>query len=144
MRNDRNSELKKRGKTLIKIAVALAVYCVLAVIFSIPCPIKAITGISCPGCGMTRSLLSLFRFDFSAALYYHPLIFLIVLIIPFLTYLHLYQYDKLCKVIMTCSALILLVFYLYRMIIAHSPILEFSPQNGIFPRLYRWIFNLFC
>ena len=39
----------------------------------ITCPILFMTGISCAGCGMTRAWLSLFRLDFGAAFYYHPL-----------------------------------------------------------------------
>lgn len=47
----------------------------------ITCPILFMTGISCAGCGMTRAWLSLFRLDFGAAFYYHPLFWLPALLI---------------------------------------------------------------
>ena len=37
------------------------------------CYLKATLGIPCPGCGLTRSYISLFKGDFNGALHYHPL-----------------------------------------------------------------------
>lgn len=42
------------------------------------CPYKLITGVDCAGCGMTRAMFALLRFDFAAARMYHPCVFLIV------------------------------------------------------------------
>jgi hypothetical protein len=36
------------------------------------CPFFLITGIPCPGCGLGRSLISIFHLDFVKALYYNP------------------------------------------------------------------------
>jgi hypothetical protein len=35
------------------------------------CPFKAITGFPCPGCGITRSLVFLYRGDLSTSVHYH-------------------------------------------------------------------------
>lgn len=42
---------------------------------SIPCPFHLATGVCCPGCGMTRSCLSLVRGEWAAAFGFHPLSF---------------------------------------------------------------------
>ena len=44
----------------------------------IPCASKSIFGIRCPGCGMTRSCVSLVQGKFADALHYHPFSWLIV------------------------------------------------------------------
>ena len=49
----------------------------------IPCIFHKITGLYCPGCGITRAIFSLFRFDFVSAIKYN---FLLFLIFPFLIY----------------------------------------------------------
>lgn len=43
--------------------------------FNIPCVFKHFLGIACPGCGMTRAVMALLRFDFLSALYYNPLVY---------------------------------------------------------------------
>jgi hypothetical protein len=37
------------------------------------CPFRLVTGLPCPGCGLTRSLVSLMHGDLSAAVLFHPL-----------------------------------------------------------------------
>jgi hypothetical protein len=37
------------------------------------CPFKVLTGLPCPGCGLTRSTVTLLHGDLSASLYFHPL-----------------------------------------------------------------------
>ena len=37
------------------------------------CPFRLVTGLPCPGCGLTRSLVSLLHGDVSAAVLFHPL-----------------------------------------------------------------------
>jgi hypothetical protein len=49
------------------------------------CPFHTVTGIGCPSCGVTRSVLSISAFDFSAAWHYNPLGFpamLLMLSVP--------------------------------------------------------------
>ncbi|MBO4711106.1 DUF2752 domain-containing protein [bacterium] len=47
----------------------------------IPCISKTIFNISCPGCGYTRSLLSVLRLDFVSAWNYHPLFWLFPILV---------------------------------------------------------------
>ena len=43
--------------------------------FSVPCPLKLFTGITCPGCGTTRMVMSILRFDFKSAFSFQPVLF---------------------------------------------------------------------
>lgn len=42
------------------------------------CLVKHITDVPCPSCGSTRSILSLFKGDFSAAFYWNPIGILVI------------------------------------------------------------------
>lgn len=46
-------------------------------LLDIGCVFRLMTGIPCPGCGMTRAWLAALRLDFSAALAYHPLFWVV-------------------------------------------------------------------
>jgi len=37
------------------------------------CPFRLLTGLPCPGCGLSRSLVSLLHGDLAAAVFFHPL-----------------------------------------------------------------------
>lgn len=41
----------------------------------IPCPVFMLTGLKCPGCGITRLLVSVARFDFASAFWLNPFLF---------------------------------------------------------------------
>ena len=45
------------------------------------CPIKLLIGIPCPGCGMTRAILCLLKFDFKGAIKYNALFIILLLVI---------------------------------------------------------------
>lgn len=57
--------------------VFLAVAAVLLLVDWYVCPVLAITGYHCPGCGMTRALRCLIRWDFAGAWSYNPIVFLL-------------------------------------------------------------------
>ncbi len=62
------------------VAVVGAAALVLALL-GIGCPIKFATGVSCPGCGMTRAWLEALQLHFDRAFAYHPLFWLVPLVI---------------------------------------------------------------
>ena len=119
----------------------LALYCVLAYFFGIPCPISFFTGISCPGCGMTRALFSLLQLDFGMALYYHPLIYFCIVMIPAIAVVHIKKKPLAKKILLIVFAIVFIAVYLYRFLILKSPVLHFTPENGIFVRLLTGRFN---
>ena len=41
----------------------------------IPCVFNLVTGLNCPGCGTSRMVLAVLRFDFNAAFSFQPVLF---------------------------------------------------------------------
>lgn len=54
---------------------------IVAWFFLFGCPLRFLTGISCAGCGMTRALFALLHGDFAAAWHFHPLIYIMPLLL---------------------------------------------------------------
>ena len=67
--------LKKMNNIRLKLILTFLylAFIILMYYFQIPCLIKNFSGIPCPGCGMTRAVLSAFRFDFKSAFHFHPM-----------------------------------------------------------------------
>jgi len=73
--------VRRYGGTAIRPAVLVTVGLVVAALLPISvvangpalCPFKLMTGLPCPGCGMTRSVVTLLHGDLGASLFYHPL-----------------------------------------------------------------------
>ncbi len=60
----------------------------------IPCPVYTFFGVQCPGCGVTRMIVSLFRFDFRAAFGYNQFLFVFSPLILFMIGVGEYNYIK--------------------------------------------------
>lgn len=118
---------------LIPIVLIGTLYVVFAVT-GIGCPIKFVTGISCPGCGMTRSVIALLRFDFKNAFMYHPL-FLLVFIFCIIYLLKRYINKKVYTTIMYVFVLLFIVIYLYRMFDPSDLVVVFKPGEGLIARI---------
>jgi len=68
--------LKELRLCVIILAVGILYYAfVTKTGLRIPCPFYETTGLLCPGCGITRMIISLSEFDFSAAYGYNKLLF---------------------------------------------------------------------
>jgi hypothetical protein len=50
------------------------------------CLIRTVFRIPCPGCGMTRALCSLLTLNFPQAFAYHPLVFLLPLVLLYILF----------------------------------------------------------
>ena len=95
------------------------------------CPLRAFTGIICPGCGMTRSFLSLVQGDLWKAFSYHlfgPILFFFFLLAAIHLFLEIISQRKIkalyVKVLnqKTVQGLILasiLIYYLSRLLIMY-------------------------
>ncbi len=78
---ERNIMSKRKDLGVFLLIVLL--YIAVMSITGIGCPIRWFTGISCPGCGMSRAFFSLLHLDFAGAFRYHPLIYPIILFVPY-------------------------------------------------------------
>jgi len=78
--------MKRRGfkKRLFRLLTFLLICAAVSPLFFhfYRCPIYSFFGVPCPGCGMTRALRAALTLDFSKAFYYHPLFWLVLLLIP--------------------------------------------------------------
>ena len=106
-------------------------------LMGITCPILFMTGISCAGCGMTRAWLSLFRLDFGAAFYYHPLFWLPALLIV------LFLFEKrIFKQWYWLWAALFLFVYGIRMFAGQGEIVMFRPEEGFLYRMFIFLRKL--
>lgn len=111
-----------------------------AVVFSylsgIGCPFHFFTGIPCCGCGMTRACISLLRLDFPSAFLYHPLCFLLPLVVIFVI-----LQDKIPKrVFQRCLIALVAIFilvYIIRLCNPMDTIVKINIRNG-------FIYRFFC
>lgn len=127
-------EINKEGlikdiKDLLKGGIILLATCVFLYVFRIGCPIKFVTGIACPGCGMTRAVISLIRFDFKDAIMYHPMVFTLPLII--ILYLFRNNVNKrLFNSLLIVIIAAFIITYIVRMVTG-SRVVVFNPTNGL-------------
>ena len=118
------------------VAVIIGMYGMMGMM-GITCPILFMTGISCAGCGMTRAWLSLFRLDFGAAFYYHPLFWLPALLIV------LFLFEKrIFKQWYWLWAALFLFVYGIRMFAGQGEIVMFRPEEGFLYRMFIFLRKL--
>ena len=102
----------------LSVLIAAAVVVLLNLLFGTVCPFRILFGLPCPGCGITRALLALIRFDFASAVRLHPLspaFFLLLLLFPVFRYgirEHFAVWVKACAVLLA----LLLPVYVFRMV----------------------------
>lgn len=79
-----NKEQRKRLGQLAKIVAVALLFGIAYFIFikltgwAFPCPIRLVTGKYCPGCGSSRMMLALLRFDFEEAFRANRLLFFLL------------------------------------------------------------------
>ncbi len=118
-------------------------YCLLRFALGLPCPIKHLAGISCPGCGMTRALWSLVTLDFSAALYYHPVSFVLPGFLVLLILFKVKGMKQASTVLLAVFVTLMLSVYIWRLTTGAGDVVVCEPQNGLIGRLVHRIAFLF-
>ncbi len=109
--------------------------------FLYKCPYDFFFGLSCPGCGMTRAFISLVKFDFEMAFYYHPL-FPVVIIFVILALLDYFKIIKLSDRVKRCGlwTTVILFFAVYAIrLFSGSEVVYFRPEDSLFVRIYNFI-----
>jgi hypothetical protein len=138
----RNPYMPTNPHAIIKDRLLLMLYLAGIYLFfsllHIGCPLKFITGISCPGCGMTRAYHSLMQLDINKAVHYHPLFFLV----PLMVALYLFDFYIKPKFVKGLWAVIIIVFlstYLFRLFLSQSDVVEIDIASSIMLKLYQLI-----
>ena len=75
---------KKQFKTAVILAGGFILWVGMSFVTGTICWFQAILGVPCPGCGSTRAALALLQGNFAEAFYWHPLIIVSLVILPYL------------------------------------------------------------
>ena len=116
------------------LAIAVIVCVILDRIFCTCCTMRIITGLPCPACGTTRSVEALFRLDFKTALWFQPLMPLVIAHCAYFSYRRYIKLDEKAKLFNGVLAAIIIIgilAYFYRMYkyFPEKPPLEYTPNN---------------
>ena len=125
---------KEQIKKYLYLIISAGLLCLFLYLTNIGCPIKFITGISCPGCGMTRALFSLLRLDVKSAVYYHPLVFVMPVIVIIIL-LRNKLGRRLFKIFTVFFIVLFIAVYICRMADAGNSIVQINVRNGLIGRI---------
>lgn len=125
---------KEQIKKYLYLIISAGLLCLFLYLTNIGCPIKFITGISCPGCGMTRALFSLLRLDVKSAVYYHPLVFVMPIIVIIIL-LRNKLGRRLFKIFTVFFIVLFIAVYICRMADAGNSIVQINVRNGLIGRI---------
>lgn len=101
--------------------------------FYIPCFFHKITGFYCPGCGITRMILSLLKFDFYQAFRWNPFLFSVIplFLIYGIIYYFCWLYDKKIPRLPNIVWNILLILAIIFMVLRNIPLFEYLKPTFI-------------
>jgi hypothetical protein len=136
--------MKSQFRSIVSIGLGFLAYGLLVFFTgnSSICIFKVYTGLPCPGCGMTRSFMSVFHGKFHEAFYWHPLWIWVVIGSVLYATVHFWHSNskQIRKSIVNISLILLISVYVIRMILLfpHTAPLDFNP-NAIPIRIYQYI-----
>ncbi|MEI7884060.1 MAG: DUF2752 domain-containing protein [Clostridia bacterium] len=140
---------KKTIKRGLFIFLALAFYYLLLYLAKSPtsCFFKLTTGIPCPACGMSRAVFALTRGEFLLAWYWHPLVYLLPLVLVLLL---VSIWDKpskdflIWRKIWLVLALVFIGIWIIRMLVyfPYTPPMDYY-WGSLWGNLVKWIGSLF-
>lgn len=79
-----------------------------------PCMFNKITGLYCPGCGMTRAVHSMLKFDFYQSFRYNSLLYLMPPLIAIYYYFRHRKKEKMSKLILILMLVIAIGYGILR------------------------------
>ena len=106
----------------------------------IGCPTRFLTGIPCPGCGMTRAVIHLAKFDIRGALYYHPLVWTLPIIILLFVYKNKINHILLNALLIVIIALFIVV-YIVRIFDVENEVLCIDITNSFIYKIITILKN---
>lgn len=136
--NIAKTDLSSNGRFLLSKPLQLIVAIIWLLTFIMPktglgfniCPVRIVTDFPCPLCGITRSLTCISHGDFSAAFNYHPLGFLVYLILAGTTLPLLLPPRK--------------MKFLKKWLTSHLKIIKFLSKGLLWTFLGYWLFRVLC
>lgn len=131
----------KECKDIIRILIIIVIYALILRITGIGCPIRFLTGISCMGCGMSRAVISLMRFQFKEAFNYHPLVYILPLLIVLIVCEDkIFMVDKnLTKKIWRIIIISFFAVYLIRLVIIDNSVVQINIKDGFIYKIIKLI-----
>lgn len=120
---------------------AIIVLLLFLVLIGYHCPIQKITGFPCPGCNMLTSAYWLLKGNLSLSLYYHALLIVTIVVFVVCLILHRQKKNKIRDGILFCWAILMIVYYIYRMITIFPDYPMDYDTNSLFWYLFRFIFR---
>ena len=124
MTADQKQRLKERLKPILIILGIGFLYYIFVCLtdIKIPCIFRMLTGLSCPGCGATRMVMALLRFDFKEAFFYNKVLFVslpfLIGVFAFENYRYIKngerKYKRLSTIIIVLSIVALLIYGVLR------------------------------
>ncbi len=128
-------------KNLIDFLVVIALMGAMTLLFyisDIKCVFKYLIGIPCPGCGLTRAWLQFFKLDLMAALKWHPLFWIVPVIIVTSVFLKGKVFKSKAKnaVLWIIIAALIIGVYIIRMIalFPNKAPMDYNKQSLV----YKW------
>lgn len=129
--------LLKKDKLLRIIISVLSISILVLFYCFVGCPIRWLFGITCPSCGMTRAAISLLKFDFASAYFFHPLVFTL----PIFAIIYCFR-KRLSKraqtVLLGVFIALFLAVYILRMV-SESEIVYANFESGIIYKIFNFL-----
>lgn len=133
----------KKNKSIIIITLIISAYFFATKVIGLEysCIIKNISGIPCPGCGMTRAGHSLLKFDFSNALYYNAMIFLVIIVFLIILFKNTFTKKIYSNNLFWWMCIIIFIsYYIFRMIMYFPNEIPMNfDENSIIPRIMHYL-----
>ena len=118
--------IKKIIKSHLQIGLCLMLYIIVTTVTGIGCPIRRVIQMPCPACGITRSWIEVFKFNFDKAFEYHPLF----LFLPIYVYIMICSDFAIMKkvprwifmIFAILGGILIFAVYIYRIINGFGPV----------------------
>lgn len=132
----------KKTKEVIALLTGLVIITLFLYLTGIGCPIRFVTGISCPGCGITRAIWAAMHFQFGLAFYYHPLFWVLPMII-LLFFFKEHIPEKKQNLFLWLLVFAYLVVYLLRLTDQDCTIVTANLSSGCIAAIFNKILKCF-
>ncbi len=116
----------KTIKFHLQIIICLLLYIIVTSVTGIGCPVRRAIHMPCPACGITRSWIEVFKFNFSKAFDYHPLFLFLPVYVWFVIHSGTRWMNKVPRWLfwpfMIIGGAVVLCVYVYRIINGFGPV----------------------